>query len=46
MIHAGFVNYHAKWWHFEFGTQQWALKNRKRAAYYGPAKLSLHSFAD
>ncbi len=44
MTQAGFVNYHAEWWHFEFGTQQWALKSGKGTAFYGPAKLSLQSF--
>ncbi len=44
MIRAGFVNYHAEWWHFEFGTQQWALKSGKDTACYGPVHLSLRSF--
>ncbi len=45
MTEAGFVNYHREWWHFEFGTQQWALKKRKPNAFYGPAKLRLQPFS-
>lgn len=45
MIEAGFVNYSCEWWHFEYGTQRWALCNGHKDAIYGPAKLSLDSFA-
>lgn len=45
MIEAGFVNYSCEWWHFEYGTQRWALCSGHDYAIYGPASLSLDSFA-
>ncbi|GAA4722092.1 M15 family metallopeptidase [Brevibacillus fulvus] len=35
MVEAGFVNYAAEWWHYEFGTLSWAQKKRAEAIYGG-----------
>ncbi|MFY9823815.1 MAG: M15 family metallopeptidase [Thermoanaerobaculia bacterium] len=40
MLESDFVNYPFEWWHFDWGTQMWALKRRPRKgarAFYGPA---------
>lgn len=39
MISAGFYAYPYEWWHFEYGTQAWALAYGKSHAIYGPALL-------
>lgn len=37
---AGFENYHYEWWHFDLGTQMWAMNQGKNnRAYYGRAEL-------
>jgi D-alanyl-D-alanine dipeptidase len=45
MTQAGFVNYHAEWWHFEYGTQRWALLTGQAEARYGVAAPDLNPFA-
>ncbi len=45
MTAAGFVNYDQEWWHFEYGSQRWALVKKRDYAVYGPATLELQSFA-
>jgi D-alanyl-D-alanine dipeptidase len=45
MIRAGFVNLHAEWWHFEYGTQRWALLTGADQARYGGADRSRNGFA-
>ncbi|WP_461211523.1 M15 family metallopeptidase [Desulfocurvus sp. DL9XJH121] len=44
MIEAGFVNYHAEWWHFEYGTQRWALLAGRDHAVYGLTQPELNPF--
>lgn len=40
MVNAGFTNYPAEWWHFDYGDQMWSLlknlKGEKVEAIYGP----------
>lgn len=45
MTRAGFVNYHAEWWHFEYGTQRWALLEGRNEAVFGVAAPDLNPFA-
>tara|TARA_Y100001968_G_C19194308_1_gene636759 strand:+ start:156 stop:851 length:696 start_codon:yes stop_codon:yes gene_type:complete len=35
MLHAGFVQHPTEWWHFSFGDQLWAWKNKYSEAFYG-----------
>lgn len=35
---AGFVNYDAEWWHYEYGTRRWAVQSGADAALYGDAE--------
>lgn len=37
MIEEGFINYHSEWWHYEYGTQMWALVSAQKdqKAFYG-----------
>jgi D-alanyl-D-alanine dipeptidase len=44
MVRAGFVNYSCEWWHFEYGTQRWALKKGEDFAVYGPSRVCLNPF--
>lgn len=44
MLEAGFVNYHAEWWHYEYGTQRWAYLKGKPQARYSVAKPDLNPF--
>lgn len=44
MLQAGFVNYHAEWWHYEYGTQRWALLTGRDHAVYGVARPVLNPF--
>ncbi len=46
MVEAGFCNYSYEWWHFEFGTQRWAVCQGQNQAMYGPTKLSFGPFVD
>lgn len=43
MIEAGFTNYPAEWWHFDYGDQMWSLMRGGTTAafpaFYGPALL-------
>lgn len=40
MCAAGFENYHYEWWHYDLGTQMWAMHRGKNShAYYGRAEL-------
>lgn len=42
MRELGFTNHHNEWWHFDYGTQLWVLKNASRElvhSFYGPAEL-------
>ncbi|NOX16200.1 MAG: M15 family metallopeptidase [Epsilonproteobacteria bacterium] len=41
---AGFVNFPCEWWHYEYGTQRWAIENKKKEAIYGATSLCLNSF--
>jgi D-alanyl-D-alanine dipeptidase len=41
MIKAGFVNYHAEWWHWSYGDQYWAKILNKPNAIYGAIKLDI-----
>ncbi|MBT2443933.1 dipeptidase [Streptomyces sp. ISL-36] len=36
MTTAGFVNYHAAWWHWSYGDRYWACLSGARYAGYGP----------
>ncbi len=45
MTEAGFVNYHAEWWHFEYGTQRWALVKGEKKAFFGASDRSANGFA-
>ena len=45
MAEAGFVNYHAEWWHFEYGTQRWALLKDIPKAFFGASDRGKNSFA-
>ena len=39
MIEGGFSNYHAEWWHFDYGNQMWVTSRmRGESAWYGPAE--------
>lgn len=40
MTSAGFYAYPFEWWHFEYGTQAWALHYGKPHALYGAAPVS------
>lgn len=40
MTSAGFYAYPFEWWHFEYGTQAWALHYGKPHALYGAASVS------
>lgn len=44
MLEAGFVNYSCEWWHYEFGTQRWALECGEDFAMYGPTRVVLNQF--
>lgn len=46
MAEAGFVNYSYEWWHFEYGTQRWALRQGHDYAIYGPTKVSFGPYVD
>ncbi|SHO53556.1 M15 family metallopeptidase [Desulfopila aestuarii] len=46
MKQLGFVNYSCEWWHFEYGTQRWAIETGKEFAIYGPTAVSLNPFHD
>ncbi|SIO19339.1 M15 family metallopeptidase [Halodesulfovibrio marinisediminis] len=46
MTQAGFVNFHCEWWHFEYGTQRWALATHAKHAIYTPAQFSLNPYAN
>ncbi len=35
MIRSGFVQHPNEWWHFSYGDQLWAWKNKKINAFYG-----------
>jgi len=35
----GFTNYHDEWWHFSFGTQEWAEQTGTDKAVYGSVEL-------
>lgn len=35
MCAQGFTNYHAEWWHFDYGNQRWAWVAGQRTAHYG-----------
>jgi zinc D-Ala-D-Ala dipeptidase len=40
MLESGFANYPFEWWHFDWGTQMWALNTgpgEATRAFYGPA---------
>jgi len=40
MCAAGFENYHYEWWHYDMGTQMWAMnRGANSRAYYGRAEL-------
>lgn len=39
MKEAGFANYVSEWWHFEYGTQRWALLAGQSVARYGAWSL-------
>lgn len=38
MIGAGFTNYRAEWWHYDFGNQRWANCAGAASALYGIAR--------
>lgn len=38
MLAAGFIPWPHEWWHYEYGTQNWAQVTGKRAAIYGEAR--------
>ncbi|MFV0421762.1 M15 family metallopeptidase [Oleidesulfovibrio sp.] len=44
MLEAGFVNYSCEWWHYEYGTQRWALESGEDFAVYGPTRAVLNYF--
>jgi D-alanyl-D-alanine dipeptidase len=44
MTQAGFVNFHCEWWHYEYGTQRWALDTRADHAIYAPVSFSLDPY--
>ena len=46
MTQAGFVNFHCEWWHFEYGTQRWALATHADNAIYAPTQFSLNPYAN
>jgi len=35
MVAQGFTNYHAEWWHFDYGNQRWAWVAGQPTAVYG-----------
>ncbi len=37
---AGFVNYPCEWWHYEYGTQRWAIETKREKAIYGATSMS------
>ena len=39
MLNADFVNYEEEWWHFSYGTKQWAEKKNREFAIYGSVEL-------
>lgn len=45
MTQAGFVNFHCEWWHYEYGTQRWALETGAEQALYSPVNFSLDPYA-
>ncbi|MEZ0576305.1 M15 family metallopeptidase [Halodesulfovibrio aestuarii] len=46
MTQAGFENFHCEWWHFEYGTQRWALATHAEHAIYAPTQFSLNPYAN
>ncbi|MBU1003949.1 MAG: M15 family metallopeptidase [Proteobacteria bacterium] len=44
MLEAGFVNYHAEWWHYEYGTQRWAYVKGLDQAKYSVTQPNLNPF--
>lgn len=43
MESAGFADYDFEWWHFSYGTQDWATKKNWSAAIYGKSQPNLNS---
>lgn len=39
MAKAGFTNYHDEWWHFSYGTQEWAEQTGADKAVFGSVEL-------
>ncbi|MFC1656196.1 M15 family metallopeptidase [Patescibacteria group bacterium] len=39
MQDAGFINYEEEWWHFSYGTKEWAIKTGADEAIYGSVEL-------
>lgn len=39
MMDAGFINYEEEWWHFSYGTKEWAEKTGADFAVYGSVEL-------
>jgi len=39
LVEAGFTNYWDEWWHFSYGTQEWAQQSGKEKAFYGSTEL-------
>lgn len=46
MREAGFVNYPREWWHYEYGTMNWARQLNTTAIYGGILELSLPAHPD
>lgn len=46
MTQAGFVNFHCEWWHFEYGTQRWALATHAEHAIYAPTQFTLNPYTN
>jgi D-alanyl-D-alanine dipeptidase len=38
MVSAGFADYPFEWWHYSYGTQDWAKQKNEPHAIYGKAE--------
>jgi len=45
MTKFGFAQHPNEWWHFSYGDQLWAWKNKKAIALYGKFKIYSYSFS-
>ena len=39
MAKAGFIGYKEEWWHFSYGTKEWAIERNEPHAIYGSAEF-------